>query len=281
MHIAFEQVSYSYDEKQRVWALSDISFTIKDGASLGIVGHTGSGKSTLIRHLNGLLTPTCGRVLIDNVSLTEPRAKRKARNDVGIVFQYPEQQLFAATVYDDVAFGPRNYGLDEAETDARVLQALEYVHLNYDEFRDINPFKLSGGQQRRVALAGILACQPEILVLDEPTAGLDPLARNDLISLLTELHKQGQSMVIVSHTTEDLESLVENVLVLSGGRAYSYGTPSEVLSNSDELNRLGIAAPQAQILAQRLRLKGFNMPQTLYDEDKLVRDIARNFKHNV
>ena len=206
-----------------VWALRGIDFTLEDGEFFGIAGHTGSGKSTLIQHMNGLVHPTCGRVLVGGQDLADKKAAQALRGRIGIVFQYPEYQLFAATVYDDVAFGPRNLGLDAQEVDRRVRRALESVRLDFDALQAKSPFELSGGQQRRVAFAGVLAMNPKVLVLDEPVAGLDPQARAEFLQLIAELHAQGITVVMVSHTMDDLALLCDRILVLKEGEQFPVG----------------------------------------------------------
>lgn len=200
MALVFEHVSYTYtpltkrqikEGQEPLWALNDISFEIADGEFLAIAGHTGSGKSTLVLHLNGVINPTRGKVLWDGQDLADKKTANEARGDIGVVFQYPENQLFAATVYEDVAFGPRNLGLDATEVEQRVKDAIELVELDYETFKDRSPFELSGGQQRRVAFAGVLAMRPTTLVLDEPVAGLDPASRNEFLGFIDRLHKRG------------------------------------------------------------------------------------------
>ncbi len=278
MQIAFEHVNFSYEENAPRQALKDISFTISSGECLGIAGHTGSGKSTLIRHLNGLLHPQSGRVLIDGADLADAHVSRVARKRIGIVFQYPEQQLFASTVFDDVAFGPRNFGLDKSEIETRVRRALDDVRLPYDDFCRANPFRLSGGEQRRVALAGVLACNPDVLVLDEPTAGLDPAGRDDLLTLLKMFHDSGKDMVVVSHTTEDLACLADRIMILKEGCVFALGTPQEILSDIDRLKQAGLAAPIAQEIACHLRTQGLDLNRALYDEQTLVADLINCLK---
>ncbi|MEG1494508.1 MAG: energy-coupling factor transporter ATPase [Gordonibacter sp.] len=259
-----------------VWALRDIDFTLSDGEFLGIAGHTGSGKSTLIQHMNGLVHPTCGRVLCNGEDLADRQVAQKCRGQVGVVFQYPEHQLFAATVYDDVAFGPRNLKLDDNEVDRRVRTALDQVHLPFDDVCERSPFELSGGQQRRVAFAGVLAMGPRVLVLDEPVAGLDPLARTEFLDLIDELHAGGLTVVMVSHSMDDLARLADRVLVLNEGTLFALGTPAEVFARGDELRAIGLDVPTAQKLADELRACGFDLPHALYDAEMLADDIAAN-----
>lgn len=257
-----------------VWALRGIDFTLEDGEFFGIAGHTGSGKSTLIQHMNGLVHPTCGRVLVGGQDLADKKAAQALRGRIGIVFQYPEYQLFAATVYDDVAFGPRNLGLDAQEVDRRVRRALESVRLDFDALQAKSPFELSGGQQRRVAFAGVLAMNPKVLVLDEPVAGLDPQARAEFLQLIAELHAQGITVVMVSHTMDDLALLCDRILVLKEGEQFALGTPAEVFAHAEELRAIGLGVPAAQKLANDLRNAGFALPAALYDADTLADDLA-------
>ena len=311
MPIAFEGVSYAYADPERqkkrtrrqrrrreagvieeppslekgapawggtadaVWALADIDFTLADGEFLGVAGHTGSGKSTLVQHMNGLVHPTRGRVLFDGQDLADKRVAQKCRGKVGLVFQYPEHQLFAATVREDVAFGPRNLGLSTEEVERRVRAALEDVHLDPEEVGGKSPFELSGGQQRRVAFAGVLAMEPRVLVLDEPVAGLDPVAREEFLSLIAELHGAGRAVVMVSHSMDDLARLADRVLVLNEGRLFFLGTPAEVFAHGEELRAIGLDVPAAQKLAAELRKEGFDLPRDLYGLESLADDLAR------
>ena len=298
MRLAFEDVSYSYDggqtkrrrgkraaEKQERradwgnapdarWALREVTFAVEPGEFFGVAGHTGSGKSTLIQHMNGLVHPTCGRVTADGEDLAAKGVAATVRSRVGLVFQYPENQLFATTVYDDVAFGPRNMKLPEDEVARRVEQALALVGLSVDEIGERSPFDLSGGQQRRVAFAGVLAMEPELLVLDEPVAGLDPLSRADFLALIARFHARGMTVVMVSHSMEDLAALSDRILVLSEGRMFSLGTPAEVFADPAALKAVGLAAPASQAFANALREAGFALNRALYDEEALAADIA-------
>lgn len=289
MSIAFEQVSFSYTpltkrqkkagEAQR-WALVDVTFTLEDGEFLAIAGHTGSGKSTLIQHLNGLANPTQGRVLWNGQDLADKKVATKARHDIGVVFQYPEHQLFAASVYEDVAFGPRNMGLSADEVDARVREALETVHLSFDELSERSPFELSGGQQRRVAFAGVLAMRPTTLVLDEPVAGLDPASRADFLALIKRLHtERSLTVVMVSHNMNDIAALADRVLVMHEGRVEFLDTPEVVFTqHGAELRKIGLGIPHAQRLANELREAGMPLPQQLYQPDTLADAIANALK---
>ena len=286
MPLAFENVGYSYDSPKerkrgrgdgsgaRAWALRDVTFTLADGEFIGLAGHTGSGKSTLIQHANGLLHPTVGRVLFDGGDLADKRVAQACRSAVGLVFQYPEHQLFAATVREDVAFGPRNLGLSDEEVAERVGEALRLVHLDEEDIGERSPFELSGGQQRRVAFAGVLAMRPRVLVMDEPVAGLDPVARAEFLELIGELHRSGLSIIMASHSMEDLARLADRILVLAEGEIFRIGAPDEVFADVEGLRGVGLDAPAAQRFAAELRAAGFDLPQRLYDVDSLAAAIA-------
>ena len=286
MPLAFESVGYSYDSPKerkrgrsdgsgaRAWALRDVTFTLADGEFIGLAGHTGSGKSTLIQHANGLLHPTVGRVLFDGGDLADKRVAQACRSAVGLVFQYPEHQLFAATVREDVAFGPRNLGLSDEEIAERVGEALRLVHLGEEDIGERSPFELSGGQQRRVAFAGVLAMRPRVLVMDEPVAGLDPVARAEFLELIGELHRSGLSIIMASHSMEDLARLADRILVLAEGEIFRIGAPDEVFADVEGLRGVGLDAPAAQRFAAELRAAGFDLPQRLYDVDSLAAAIA-------
>lgn len=258
-----------------VWALEDVSLTIRRGELLGIAGHTGSGKSTLVQHLNGLLVPTSGKVDAFGLDLSRKHATSALQGRVGVVFQYPERQLFAATVAEDVAFGPRNLGLGESEIAERVDAALARVGLDAHKLGAKSPFELSGGQQRRVAFAGVLAMEPEVLVLDEPAAGLDPAAHRDMLDLVRDLHASGTTVVMVSHSMDDLAELCCRVVVMDRGRIYRMGTPAEVFSDADALKAVGLGLPTAERLARKIAALGLPLPLgRLYDIDALVEDLS-------
>ena len=275
MRLAFEDVSYSYEggeaKKKRgrrkkdaarqadwgnapdaVWALRDVTFAVEQGEFFGIAGHTGSGKSTLIQHMNGLVHPTCGRVLADGRDLAEKGVATEVRRQVGLVFQYPENQLFANTVYDDVAFGPRNMGLGTEEVDRRVREGLALVGLSFDELSERSPFDLSGG--------------------------LDPLSREEFLGLIRELHAGGRTIVMVSHSMEDLAALSDRILVLSEGRLFRLGTPAEVFADAAALKAVGLGAPASEAFAASLREAGFTLGRDLYDERTLAADIAAQLR---
>ena len=246
---------------------------MRKGELLGIAGHTGSGKSTLIQHMNGLVHPTEGTVLIEGQDLADKHVADAVKTKVGVVFQYPEHQLFANTVYEDVAFGPRNLGCSADEADARVRAALEQVSLPFDEVAQKSPFELSGGQQRRCAFAGVLAMRPEVLVLDEPVAGLDPAARREFLDLVSDLHAQGLTVVMVSHSMEDLAERCDRVLIMNRGGVAAYGTPREVFADEASLKSIGLGLPAAQRMARRLADAG-----TLIDASAIltIEDLAES-----
>lgn len=247
-------------------ALSNINFEIPTGDLCAIIGHTGSGKSTLVQHLNALILPTFGKIEIDGVDITSKDADlRSVRKNVGIVFQYPEDQLFEETVYLDIAFGPKNMGLCEEEIKSRVYEAIKLVGLSAD-LLEKSPFELSGGQKRRVAIAGVLAMKPKVLILDEPTAGLDPSGRDEILSQLTSLHKQNPKMTIlfISHSMEDVAQIAEHVLVMNHGELFMHGTPSQIFKRSDELKKIGLSVPQITELTHRLIKAGVNIRPDIY-----------------
>ena len=270
MPIVFEQVSFSYDGKRN--ALSGVDFTLEDGGFLGLIGHTGSGKSTITQLMNALLIPTSGRVLIDGVDTAEKKRRRQLRQRVGLAFQYPEAQLFAQTVGDDIAFGPRNQGLNEDEVQRRVRNALARVGFSYEDISQRSPFDLSGGQQRRVALAGILACEPSVLVLDEPAAGMDPATIHEIRDYLRKLNGDGLTIVLVSHSMEEIAELCSRVLVLQEGEIYMQGTPAELFTkeNAAELRRINLGVPRATKFALELAAKGLELPGVILNETQLA-----------
>lgn len=239
-------------------ALDDINVTIEDGEFIGLIGHTGSGKSTFIQHLNLLLKPTSGNIIVDGVDITEKGVSLKTiRQTIGLVFQYPEHQLFEETVYKDVAFGPQNLGLSQEEIDQRVKDALGFVGLDYDELKDVSPFELSGGQKRRVAIAGVLAMKPKVLILDEPTAGLDPKGRDEILGEIKKLHeKQKLTVLLVSHSMEDIANLVDRIIVMSKGRMILTDTPRNVFKQPELLQSIGLGVPQVTQLTFDLKKKG-------------------------
>lgn len=270
MPIVFEQVSFSYDGKRN--ALSDVDFTLEDGDFLGLIGHTGSGKSTITQLMNALLIPTSGRVLVNGADTAQKKQRRLLRQRVGLAFQYPESQLFAQTVADDIAFGPRNQGLKEDEVQRRVRDALARVGFAYDDVAQRSPFDLSGGQQRRVALAGILACEPSVLVLDEPAAGMDPATIHEIRDYLRALNRDGLTIVLVSHSMEEIAELCSRVLVLQDGEIYLQGTPEQIFTreNAQELRRINLGVPRATKFALELAAKGLELPGVILNETQLA-----------
>ncbi len=262
MSLIFNHVSFMYDADTNLpsAALQDINLTIEDGGFYGLIGHTGSGKSTLVQHMNGLLRPTHGEVIFDGEDISEKGYDlRKLRSKVGLVFQYPEHQLFEATVFDDVCFGPKNMGLTKAEAELRAFSALEAVGLSHDYFYS-SPFDLSGGQKRRVAIAGVLAMKPQILVLDEPTAGLDPRGRDEILDQIKKLHDEEHiSIVLVSHSMEDVANYVDKILVMNKGKLVYNDVPSEVFKHTHELEEMGLAAPQVTYITKALRESGLEV----------------------
>lgn len=251
-------------------AVEELSLTVGKGEFLGIIGHTGSGKSTLIQHLNGLLQPTSGRILLEGKDIwAEPKKIRDVRFKVGLVFQYPEYQLFEETVYKDIAFGPKNMGLDSGEIDRRVRDAAAFVGLDA-ELLDKSPFELSGGQKRRVAIAGVIAMEPKVLVLDEPTAGLDPQGRDAILAQIQAYHRaKGAAVVLVSHSMEEIARNVERIAVLSDGRVLMQGTPEQVFARAHELEQVGLDVPQVTKVAAALRARGLDIDPAVYTVEAL------------
>ena len=256
---------YSKGTVQQVAAINDISLTIEKGELVGVIGHTGSGKSTLISHFNGLLKPDAGKVLVDGTDIWKDKETlRNTRFKVGLCFQYPEYQLFEETVFKDIAFGPKNMKLSEAEVKERVLRAAEFVGVK-PEHLDKSPFDLSGGEKRRVAIAGVMSMEPEVLIFDEPAAGLDPQGRRELIKLIKDYREQtGSAVVVVSHSMEDIASLADKVIVMNNSRIEMQGTVDEVYSRGEELRRIGLNIPEITEIFLRLRARGFDVPANVY-----------------
>ena len=256
MSITVKNLRYIYNKEMpgETVALDDVSFEISDGSILGVIGHTGSGKSTLLQHLNGLLKPESGDVFIDDVCITDGKTKLvEIRRRVGLVFQYPEYQLFEETVAKDVAFGPRNLGLDDEEIKRRVKHALEIVGLDYEDVKDNSPFEHSGGNKRKIAIAGVLAMEPKVLILDEPTAGLDPKAHREILAMVRRIHDStGCIIIFVSHNMADIASMADKVIVLNAGRIVLEGTPAQVFSHGEELAAMGLDVPPAREMTDKL-----------------------------
>ncbi len=263
-------------------ALDNINFDIYDGETVAVIGHTGSGKSTLVQHLNGLLKPSEGTITVGGVEITAPGTSMlEVRRRVGLVFQYPEYQLFEETVAADVAFGPKNLGLSEEEINSRVRDALELVGLDYDEIKDRSPFELSGGQKRRVAIAGVIAMKPQVLILDEPTAGLDPGAHRDILNMIEEIKEvSGNITIFVSHNMADVAALADKVMVMDKGRLLMMGTPKEVFAQKDRLREAGLSVPPVTELMGKLREKGVDVDDNVLSmkeaEEEIYRFLTRN-----
>ncbi len=262
MSIICDHVNYIYSKgtSDEIHALKDISFKIEDGEFVGIIGHTGSGKSTLIQHLNGLLKASSGHIYMNGQDIYDEDYNMKAlRSRVGLVFQYPEHQLFEETVLKDVCFGPKNQGLSATEMELRAYEALKNVNMG-DDCYDVSPFDLSGGQKRRVAIAGVLAMKPEVLILDEPTAGLDPEGREEILGLIKKLHEEnGITIILVSHSMEDMANYAGRLLVMDKGSIIMNGSPKEVFRNIEVLEEIGLSVPQVTYIMQDLKKKGFNV----------------------
>ena len=279
MSIQIEHLSHTYmpDTPFASAALRDINLTLEDGELIALLGHTGSGKTTLVQHLNGLLKPTSGRIIVDGLDLTDPATRlMDVRKQVGLVFQYPEYQLFEETVAKDIAFGPKNLGLSNDEINARVEEAMLRVGLNPGEIGERSPFELSGGQMRRVAIAGVLAMKPKTLILDEPAAGLDPAGRNAILEMIRELHSHGDlTVLMVSHSMDDIASLATRLIVMNRGEVILTGTPREVFANGDLLRSAGLDVPAMTELNQALIAEGLDLPKDLYTPDEMFHAILR------
>ena len=280
MPLVFDHVTYHYDTEILGPALNDVSLTVRDGEFVAFIGHTGSGKSTLAEHCNATKVPSSGTVTMDGLSTSDRKQRREVRRLVGFVAQYPEYQLFAETVRDDVAFGPKNLGMSEAEVDAAVREAIALVGLDYDAVAEQSPFDLSGGQKRRVALAGIISMHPKVLVLDEPMVGLDPRGRREVFDIIRALHAKGNTIVMVSHSMDDVAQAAQRIVVLDHGRIVDEGTPAEVFSHAELLHKVGLDVPMSMRVAHELAQRGFTFdrdPLTLDDlADVIAADLARN-----
>lgn len=262
-------------------ALKGVNTIIQDGEFIGLIGHTGSGKSTLIQHFNRLLKPTDGKVLVNDVNINDKETDIKSvRQDVGLVFQYPEHQLFEMTIYKDVAFGPSNMGLEKDEVDRRVREALAKVGIDEEDFEK-SPFELSGGQKRRVAIAGVLAMEPSILILDEPTAGLDPEGSFEILQEIEKIHqKDGITIILVSHNMEDIARFAKRVIVMDGGNIRFDGTPKEVFREIDALEEMGLAVPQVTYLIRALKERGCHVPEGVTTVEEAVAALRKVVKHD-
>ena len=271
--------TYSAGSALQQTAIRDVNMVIEEGEFAAIVGHTGSGKSTLVQHLNGLLKPTSGLVLVDGEDMNgEGVNKRLIRQKVGLVFQYPEYQLFEETVAKDIAFGPKNQGLSAEEIDRRVRKAMAHVHLDYDKYAERSPFELSGGQMRRVAIAGVLAMEPRYLILDEPAAGLDPKGRDRILGMVKDLHEAGVTVVMVSHSMDDCARLATRMIVMSQGTVVASDTPRALFAQRELMNSVHLGVPEAAKLCALLREKGVELPEDLYTQEELHQHILRLWK---
>lgn len=284
MDINFKNVSFVYGEKTpfEKLALDNIDLTIKKGEFVGIIGHTGSGKSTLIQHFNGILKPTSGDVFIGDMNTKyKELAKSGLRYRIGLVFQYPEYQLFEETIEKDIAFGPKNMGLSEEEVTERVKEAMEIVGLDYEAKKDKSPFEISGGQKRRVAIAGILAMKPDILILDEPTAGLDPKGRDELFFQIKRLYEKNNiTIVLISHSMEDVAKLVNRIIIMKNGHIHLDKSTKEAFSDVDDLKKVGLNVPQITELMDILRKKGHHFSKNILTVDEAFNEIKRELREN-
>ena len=285
MSVKVENLTHIYNEglPHESVAVQDVSFSIEDGQIAGIIGHTGSGKSTLVQHLNGLIRPKTGSIYIDEQNICDGNTvMREIRKKVGLVFQYPEYQLFEETVFKDVAFGPKNIGLADEELEDRVREAIELVGLDYEQIKDKSPFDLSGGQKRRVAIAGVIAMKPKVLILDEPTAGLDPKAHRDVLDMIIRVHEHEDNItVMVSHNMEDIASMCDKVIVMDRAHAVMEGTPEEVFARRAELKQMGLAAPPVMELIDMLNDRGFKLDGNILTRDRAVEEIYKAIRGNI
>ena len=263
-------------------ALKDINLTIYDNDFVALIGHTGSGKSTLIQHLNGLLSPTKGKIYIDGIDITEKNVKLvDIRKKVGLVFQYSEYQLFEETIEKDIEFGPKNLGLSDEEIHQRVVKAMEMVGLDYEEYKDKSPFDLSGGQKRRVAIAGVIAMNPKTLILDEPTAGLDPKGRDDILTQIKKLHDNyGMTIILVSHSMEDVANIADKVIVMNNGSVELQGPIDTVFKEVEKLESIGLAVPQVTYLMLKLKSLGFDVSDGIYTIKQAKEEIIKLLNKN-
>ena len=273
---------YAPDSPFESKAIDNVSLEINDGEFIALIGHTGSGKSTLIQHLNGLLKANEGQILINDFDITAKDVSLvDIRKKVGLVFQYPEYQLFEETIEKDIAFGPRNLGLSEEEINQAVRYSMSLVGLDYEKSKDKSPFDLSGGQKRRIAIAGVLAMKPEIIILDEPTAGLDPKGRDDILSNIKEIHeREKNTIILVSHSMDDVAKLADRLLVMNHGKVEFFDTPIEVFKNETRLKEIGLDVPQVLQLANQLREKGFEISSEILTIDDIKNEIVKNLKRS-
>lgn len=282
MSIILDHVNYVYSQgtSYEKHALKDVNLVINDGEFIGLIGHTGSGKSTLIQHLNGLVKATSGAIYYNGQDIYDKDYSMKTlRSKVGLVFQYPEHQLFETTIYKDVCFGPKNLGLDQLEVDLRTYEAIKMVGIGEDMY-DASPFELSGGQKRRVAIAGVLAMKPEVLILDEPTAGLDPKGRDEILDQIAKLHKENNiTIILVSHSMEDVAKYADRLVVMNKGSIVFNDTPHGVFTHYKELEAIGLAAPQVTYVMNGLKEKGYSVDTTATTVEEAKKEILRAFGH--
>lgn len=282
MSIKIENLTHIYMPKSpfEKTALHNVSVEIKDGEFMALIGHTGSGKSTLIQHINGLLKPSSGKIVVDDIDITAHGVKLSdIRKRVGLVFQYAEYQLFEETIEKDIAFGPRNLGLNEEEITSRVKRAMNIVGLDYETYKDKSPFELSGGQKRRVAIAGVVAMEPKVLILDEPTAGLDPKGRDEILGKIELLHKEyNMTIILVSHSMEDVAKVANRILVMEDGKCILDGPPNLIFKEVETLERVGLAVPQVTYLIRELRKKGFDISEDIFTLKQATTEILRVLK---
>ena len=284
MSIKIENLTHVYMPKTpfEKKALDNVNLVIEDGEFLALIGHTGSGKSTLIQHLNGLLSPTKGKIYIDDIDITEKNVKLvDIRKKVGLVFQYSEYQLFEETIEKDIEFGPKNLGLSDEEIHQRVVKAMEMVGLDYNEYKDKSPFDLSGGQKRRVAIAGVIAMNPKTLILDEPTAGLDPKGRDDILTQIKKLHDNyGMTIILVSHSMEDVANIADKVIVMNNGSVELQGPIDTVFKEVEKLESIGLAVPQVTYLMLKLKSLGFDVSDGIYTIKQAKEEIIKLLNKN-
>lgn len=284
MSLILDHVNHIYGEDTNltVAALVDINLVIPDGQFIGLIGHTGSGKSTLVQHLNGLLKPTSGTIYFNGQDISDKDYDKKdLRSKVGLVFQYPEHQLFEVTVFQDVCFGPKNLGLSQKEVEMRAYAALKQAGVKEEQFYQ-SPFDLSGGQKRRVAIAGVLAMKPEVLILDEPTAGLDPKGRDEILGTIKKLQKEtGITIILVSHSMEDVAEYVDRIIVMNKGRVMFDDTPKEVFKHYEALEEVGLAAPQVTYIINRLNKEGFHFDTSVTTIAEAKEEILKAFREGV
>ena len=281
MQVTLEHVTHTYQAGSpfQATAIQDVNMTVREGEFLALIGHTGSGKSTLAQHINGLLKPTSGRVLLDGQDIHQKGFdKREVCRKVGLVFQYPEHQLFEETVAKDISFGPRNLGLSDAEIAERVQEALRKVGLDEPGIAEKSPFELSGGQMRRAAMAGVLAMRPQILVLDEPAAGLDPQSREDMLQLISGLHQQGTTVVMISHSMDDVARFATRAVVMEHGTVAMEGAPEEIFRHAERLEGMGLDVPSVCKLGMKLREMGLPCPEDVFREEQALNALLSLWK---